>query len=44
MASWGGFWNGFAKVLTTAALWAASHPDVVIGVVNAAKSGDQNSK
>jgi hypothetical protein len=32
-----GFWNGFAKVLTKGALWAAEHPSIVEGVIKAAK-------
>lgn len=29
------FWNGFAKVATLVALWAAAHPDVIVAVINA---------
>lgn len=31
----GGFWNGLARVLVSVALWAAEHPQVVQGVVDA---------
>lgn len=31
------FWQGLAKVLTQAAVYAAGHPDTVIAIINASK-------
>lgn len=30
------FWNGFAKVAVKIALWAAEHPQIVQGILDAA--------
>jgi hypothetical protein len=35
------FWKKFAEIAAKAAIWAAGHPDVVIGIVNDVKNAEK---